>query len=231
MRRFPRSGSPDAQIAKGTLEPEAAERLAGVLAQIPYAPGGPRCAARIFPAAAIGAGGKPRDPDAAKFQARSRTRADGAAADGRSAALLPGAARKPRRRRLSRRGARRSETRACLLQNGIFIFDCLEFSDVLRQVDPVDEIAYLAMESERLGAPGWGPAAPAHRRNPRLVRSFSPLRSARGKARAAARASLALASAGCDAETARTLGAAGDAICRPGESARRLGEGRPDLVV
>ena len=42
-------------------------------------------------------------------------------------------------------------------QNGIFIFDCLEFSDVLRQVDPVDEIAYLAMESERLGAPWLGP--------------------------------------------------------------------------
>jgi aminoglycoside phosphotransferase family enzyme len=37
-------------------------------------------------------------------------------------------------------------------QDGVIIFDCLEFSEVLRQVDPVDEIAYLAIECSRLGA-------------------------------------------------------------------------------
>lgn len=37
-------------------------------------------------------------------------------------------------------------------ENGVIIFDCLEFSEVLRQVDPVDEIAYLAIECSRLGA-------------------------------------------------------------------------------
>jgi aminoglycoside phosphotransferase family enzyme len=36
------------------------------------------------------------------------------------------------------------------------IIDCLEFSRDLRIVDPVDEIAFLAMESERLGAIGLG---------------------------------------------------------------------------
>jgi uncharacterized protein len=37
-------------------------------------------------------------------------------------------------------------------QDGVIIFDCLEFSEVLRQVDPVDEIAYLDIECSRLGA-------------------------------------------------------------------------------
>ncbi len=41
-------------------------------------------------------------------------------------------------------------------QNGVIIFDCLEFNDALRQVDPVDEIAYLAIECSRLGADRLG---------------------------------------------------------------------------
>ncbi|MFN3657070.1 MAG: hypothetical protein ACK4UO_07425 [Pseudolabrys sp.] len=40
------------------------------------------------------------------------------------------------------------------LNDSIRIIDCLEFNARLRAVDPVDEIAYLAMECERLGA-GW----------------------------------------------------------------------------
>jgi uncharacterized protein len=43
-------------------------------------------------------------------------------------------------------------------QNGVVIFDCLEFSATLRQVDPVDEIAYLATECARLGADWVGPS-------------------------------------------------------------------------
>ena len=42
-------------------------------------------------------------------------------------------------------------------QNGVIIFDRLEFSTQLRQVDPVDEIGYLAMECARLGADWLGP--------------------------------------------------------------------------
>jgi aminoglycoside phosphotransferase family enzyme len=44
----------------------------------------------------------------------------------------------------------------------IVIFDCLEFSDELRQVDPVDELAFLGMECEMLGAPWIGPGLIAH---------------------------------------------------------------------
>jgi len=39
----------------------------------------------------------------------------------------------------------------------IAIFDCLEFSSELRQVDPFDELAYLGMESAQLRAPALGP--------------------------------------------------------------------------
>ena len=42
-------------------------------------------------------------------------------------------------------------------ENGIVIYDRLEFSPVLRQVDPVDELAYLATECARLGADWIGP--------------------------------------------------------------------------
>ena len=36
------------------------------------------------------------------------------------------------------------------------IIDCLEFRAELRYLDPADELAFLAMECERLGAPGIG---------------------------------------------------------------------------
>ncbi|MBG0809227.1 hypothetical protein IY145_07540 [Methylosinus sp. H3A] len=38
------------------------------------------------------------------------------------------------------------------------IFDCLEFNDELRQVDPFDELAFLDLECELLGAPQTGAA-------------------------------------------------------------------------
>jgi aminoglycoside phosphotransferase family enzyme len=37
------------------------------------------------------------------------------------------------------------------------VIDCLEFNRELRLVDPVDELGYLAVECDRLGAPGVGP--------------------------------------------------------------------------
>lgn len=38
----------------------------------------------------------------------------------------------------------------------IVIFDCLEFSSALRQVDPFDELAYLGLECALIGAPAFG---------------------------------------------------------------------------
>jgi aminoglycoside phosphotransferase family enzyme len=40
--------------------------------------------------------------------------------------------------------------------NHVTIFDCLQFSRELRIVDCVDEISFLALECERMGAPGTG---------------------------------------------------------------------------
>ncbi len=42
------------------------------------------------------------------------------------------------------------------LTNPIVIFDCLEFNDGLRQVDPVDELTFLGLECAMLGAPSVG---------------------------------------------------------------------------
>lgn len=39
------------------------------------------------------------------------------------------------------------------LYGGIVVTDCLEFDRALRTIDPVDELGYLALECERLGAP------------------------------------------------------------------------------
>lgn len=43
------------------------------------------------------------------------------------------------------------------LRDGIVVIDCLEFSRALRLVDPVDELAFLGLECERLGADDIGP--------------------------------------------------------------------------
>jgi aminoglycoside phosphotransferase family enzyme len=43
----------------------------------------------------------------------------------------------------------------CLTPDPVII-DCLEFDAALRRLDPVDELAYLALECERLGAPAVG---------------------------------------------------------------------------
>ncbi len=44
------------------------------------------------------------------------------------------------------------------LADEVAIFDCLEFSAELRRVDPVDELAYLGVESALIGADWFGPA-------------------------------------------------------------------------
>ncbi len=70
----------------------------------------------------------------------------------------------------------------CCLEPPLVI-DCLEFSRTLRQLDPFDELAYLALECERLGATWVGPrlhAAVAARLHddpaPRLIAFYTGLR-------------------------------------------------------
>ncbi len=46
----------------------------------------------------------------------------------------------------------------CLVDEPV-VFDCLEFDRSLRLLDPVDELSFLAMECERLGAPEVGTLA------------------------------------------------------------------------
>ena len=65
------------------------------------------------------------------------------------------AARMRKRRVVDGHGDLRPE-HICLGES-IHIIDCLEFNARLRVVDPFDEIAYLALECERLGA-GWAGA-------------------------------------------------------------------------
>ena len=48
------------------------------------------------------------------------------------------------------------------LADGPRILDCLEFDDSLRYVDGLDDICFLAMDLERLGAPGLGRRLVAH---------------------------------------------------------------------
>ena len=100
-------------------------------------------------------------------------------------------------------------------EHGVIIYDRLEFNFVLRQVDPVDELASLATECARLGADWIGP---------RLIERITaalgwpdpgrlyPLHAAR---RALLRARLALSHL-LDAEPRQPeqLGAVGDAISR-----------------
>lgn len=49
----------------------------------------------------------------------------------------------------------------CLIDEPVII-DCLEFDRALRLLDPADELAYLALECERLGATGIGTQIFAH---------------------------------------------------------------------
>jgi aminoglycoside phosphotransferase family enzyme len=44
----------------------------------------------------------------------------------------------------------------------VVVIDCVEFSREFRILDPTDELAYLGMECERLGAPSVGPTLLAH---------------------------------------------------------------------
>jgi aminoglycoside phosphotransferase family enzyme len=71
------------------------------------------------------------------------------------------------------------------------IIDCVEFNRDFRILDPVDELAYLAMESERLGAPSVGATLLAHYGAQAGDRAPEPLIHFYKSVRAALRAKLA----------------------------------------
>ncbi|MFN4142905.1 hypothetical protein [Aestuariivirga sp.] len=80
----------------------------------------------------------------------------------------------------------------CLLPQPVFI-DCLEFNRELRLLDPFDEIAYLGLECERLGAAWVGEVFLSSARESLLTSAPEPLLCFYRAARALLRARLALA--------------------------------------
>ena len=99
----------------------------------------------------------------------------------------------------------------------LVIFDCLEFSDALRQVDPVDEIAFLGMECAILGADWIGPKLMADRSGAARPNRFRRAACAlHGLPRAAADAALARPSARSGAEGAGAMAAGCGPLCRCG---------------
>lgn len=158
MRRLPEELMLDRLLASGSLEDEKAERLASRLAE-------------FFRGATRGA-----ISGAAYFERLRNEQADNRAIltrrrfavdhgripvvlDRMDAALssvktlLESRARE--RRLIDGHGDLRPE-HICFT-DGVDIFDCLEFSVDLRLTDPIEEIAYLGLECELLGAPTLGP--------------------------------------------------------------------------
>lgn len=158
MRRLPEHGTLEAAIAAGTATPAVADRIAETLA------GFYRHARRVAVA-------PPRhmtewrrliadnrrvllDPRLGLPIARVRAvdRVERAFLD-RHAGLL--AARVAARRIVDAHGDLRPE-HVWLLDGRVAIIDCLEFNPRLRALDLLDELAFLHLECERLGAPAIG---------------------------------------------------------------------------
>lgn len=156
MRRLPEALMLDRAIANRTLEPGAIDALADVLA------------AFYRDAAVVDIDGAEYVMRFQREQAVSREvllrpqfHLDGATvALDRLDAMLARQHDALARRALDRRlvdghGDLRPE-HVCLLQPPVVI-DCLEFNSRLRQVDPLDELAFLALECSLGGAPWIGP--------------------------------------------------------------------------
>jgi aminoglycoside phosphotransferase family enzyme len=155
MRRLPAAGMLDAAIAAGTVRPEEVERIARLLAAF-YA-AAPHVAVdpdtyrdRFLREIAVNRselplyGLRPGEFETAlehqtRYLARERSLLD---------------ARVRQRRIVEGHGDLRPEH--VYLGPPAVIIDCLEFSYALRLIDPVDEIGYLALECERLGASSVG---------------------------------------------------------------------------
>ena len=89
------------------------------------------------------------------------------------------------------------------------VFDCVEFSDELREVDTVDELCFFAMECERLGVPEYGDTVIDHYAE--AASDFAPqqliafYKSYRACVRAKVAVLRALQSVGADRENAKNL--------------------------
>lgn len=157
MRRLPRDRMLDRMIAEASLEARHLERLGRRLATF-YA-GHPSAA--LAPEAYLhrfrrdqgnnrAVLGSLRDVSAGRY-AKLLDRLDAALAE--KGAMLEDRVRAGRI--VDGHGDLKPE-HVCMTEP-LVIFDCLEFSDELRQVDPVDEIAFLGMECAVLGADWVGP--------------------------------------------------------------------------
>jgi len=154
MRRLPAAAMLDAALRAGAVDPAAVDRIAALLAGF-YRNAAPA----------------PLDPDAYRDRLAA-TMADNRAVLGAAAGLdqdlvaalsawqeeflrdhraLPGARAG---HLVDAHGDLRPE-HVCLAPEPAII-DCLEFDAELRRLDPLDELAYLALECERLGAVGIG---------------------------------------------------------------------------
>jgi len=154
MRRLPAGRMLDRMIVERSLDEDALRRVVGRLARFyraaPPVPVAPADYRAQF-AAAIRQNRdelvKPRyGLDADEVEATFRRQLE---ALGRHATLLDG--RAAAGRVVEGHGDLRPE-HVCLEAQPQFI-DCLEFARELRVLDPVDELAFLALECERLGAP------------------------------------------------------------------------------
>lgn len=156
MRRLPDARMLDRAIANGTLEPAAIDALAEALT------------AFYRGAAVVEIDGAEYVMRFQREQAVSREvllrpqfQLDGAtvALDRLDAMLArhhDALARRARERRVvDGHGDLRPE-HVCLLQPPVVV-DCLEFNPRLRQIDPLDELAFLGLECELAGAPWVGP--------------------------------------------------------------------------
>ena len=155
MRRLPQARMLDRAIAAGTVEAAAIDALAGVLAAFHRG----AQIVEIDPAEYV-ARFQREQAVSREVLLRPQFHLDGAAAalDALDAALLA------RRDALERRAAQHRivdghgdlrPEHVCLLQPPVVV-DCLEFNARLRQVDPLDELAFLSLECELAGAPWIG---------------------------------------------------------------------------
>ena len=156
MRRLPADRMLDALIAAGQLQPAQVEALAQVLGRF-YRHARP---AAITPGQYLAHLHDEQQRNRAALADPRWALADAPQALGAlDAALVQQAPALARRARLGHvvdgHGDLRPE-HVCLADPPLVI-DCLTFSDLLRQVDPFDELAALALDCERLGAPWVGP--------------------------------------------------------------------------
>ncbi|HET7524819.1 MAG TPA: hypothetical protein VFK10_02655 [Burkholderiaceae bacterium] len=156
MRRLPAARMLDRAIATGSLEPAAIDALADTLAEFYRG----ATAVAIDPAEYV-ARFQREQAVSREVLLRPQFQLDGAAAahdsldDALQAQRDAQAQRAAQRRIVDGHGDLRPE-HVCLLQPPVVV-DCLEFNARLRQVDPLDELAFFALECELAGASWIGP--------------------------------------------------------------------------